>query len=316
MGATLSRLCLSGSLVDFGCYPYSSLRSEFAFSWRDCSLNILLLSIEQSVTKDHFVQPVDFLVIHRLLQTAKQAEESKNFRQASRIYEKILSAIPVQTEAARQCLDSLTRLWLSVGRPVQALRWCRTLIQEFLQNAAALELLGDCLSHPVATQSELKEALLAYRRASGLATNQADVTRLLLAQARVLHRLDNSSTKAEASAIIMEVISKDSQNWEALYQYARVAKDREMTSDAIRVLLRLLVERPSHPGVRCMLAEVQKSRVRRNHLTCLEVRSLLSCVQAVAPPGNISLLIKELHGDAHTDAALAFLATCLKVCTR
>uniref|UniRef100_A0A061S9Z0 Tpr-like protein n=2 Tax=Tetraselmis sp. GSL018 TaxID=582737 RepID=A0A061S9Z0_9CHLO len=61
-----------------------------------------------------------------------------------------------------------------------------------------------------------------------------------------------------------------------------------MTEDAIRVLLRLLVDRPKSKEVRRSLAE------------------------AVSKPGMLDAMVSELTGEAYTAAALAFLATCVK----
>lgn len=46
------------------------------------------------------------------------------------------------------------------------------------------------------------------------------------------------------------------------------------------------------------------------HARCF---SDVAACQAVQGPGRLDLLFEELTGDAQTDAALAFLATCVKV---
>lgn len=53
-----------------------------------------------------------------------------------------------------------------------------------------------------------------------------------------------------AATVVMNILQRAPDHWEALYLYAGIAADRGMPQDAVKVLLRLLVEDSEHPGVR------------------------------------------------------------------
>ena len=164
-------------------------------------------------------------VVQNLIRTALGAEESKNFRHASTIYEQLLGILPAHTETFKSCLEKMTRLWLTVDRPSDALPWARRAVRSFPNDAGILELLGDCLSHPKAAKAKLPEALTSYTAATEAAIGAGlkdSLARLILAKARVLNRMDDQESKARAASLIMEIVSADQSNWDGLYHYAQV----------------------------------------------------------------------------------------------
>lgn len=159
-------------------------------------------------------------IVGQLLETAAKAEAAKNFRHAVTIYEQLLEALPPGAATARRCLSQLARLWLAAGRPERALPSARAALERSPAEPAALQLLGDCLSHEAAPEGGLREALSAYRRAAGGA--ERPPPELALAQARVLFRLGDEASKAAAAGLIMQVVDADQSDWQGLFQYAQV----------------------------------------------------------------------------------------------
>ena len=68
--------------------------------------------------------------------------------------------------------------------------------------------------------------------------------------ASVLYDMGGAYRDAAAS-IVMNILEERPEHQEALFQYARIAYSRGMLGDAIRVLLRVLAQRPDATGVRC-----------------------------------------------------------------
>uniref|UniRef100_A0A061S617 Uncharacterized protein n=1 Tax=Tetraselmis sp. GSL018 TaxID=582737 RepID=A0A061S617_9CHLO len=160
----------------------------------------------------------------RLLNAAERAEASKNLRHAVSILEQLLALLPQRARPALACLSRLSRLWLSAGRPREALLHARDAAARFPGEEAPQVLLGDCLSHAGARKAELSEALGCYEAALGRRGGPASgAPDLLLARARTLHRLSSGDPAAAAAAgsLVMEVLAADQQNWDGLLLYAQ-----------------------------------------------------------------------------------------------
>ncbi len=67
--------------------------------------------------------------------------------------------------------------------------------------------------------------------------------------ARTLYSMGGAYQDA-AATVVMNILQRLPDHWEALYLYAGIAADRRMIADAVKVLLRLLVHDPEHAGVR------------------------------------------------------------------
>ncbi|KAK9812932.1 hypothetical protein WJX72_005941 [[Myrmecia] bisecta] len=223
------------------------------------------------------------VVVEPYMLRAQEAEAKKFFKAAAKIYEQILKLMPNH----KACLLRLISLWQTVQRPEVAADLARQAVGFYPNDAALHQRLGDCLRE----SGQNAEALQAYDMALQVAKQHpcagVDEDTLQACMANVLYAMGDQYQNA-AAAVVMSILERDQGHWEALYQYARIAMDRNLTADAISVFVRLLARRPDHTGVRLQLAQ------------CLE------------RPDGMQLLYGELSQGSEGHAALAFLATAVK----
>ncbi len=86
-------------------------------------------------------------------------------------------------------------------------------------------------------------------QAHTLLTLQTQSRVLQVSMARALYAMGGSYQDA-ASAIVMNILSGNAAHPQALALYAQIAAGQGMLHDAIRVLLRLLVQQPDSRAVR------------------------------------------------------------------
>ena len=168
---------------------------------------------------------------------------------------------------------------------------------------------------------------------------------LQVSMARALYAMGGSYQDA-ASTIVMNILSGNPTHPQALALYAQIAAGQGMLQDAIRVLLRLLVQRPDSRAVRqvcqlkhatCCEATAQSSAVKRcsarpaKFRTCGRSKHCLvapvcphraspaACRQQIAQcfsrqQGLLQVLEAEMGGAGagETHAALAFMASVIK----
>ncbi|KAK9816213.1 hypothetical protein WJX74_009091 [Apatococcus lobatus] len=214
---------------------------------------------------------------------AEEAEQQKLYKIAATIYEQALRLIP----GHKQSLLKLLRLYRKVQRHPQALAVAKKAVAKYPADVILQELYADTLRD----NGRQEEALQAYERAIQL-TREAPAHResedhLQVSTASALYSMGGAYQDA-AATVVMNILQRAPDHWEALYLYAGIAADRGMPEDAVKVLLRLLVHDPEHSGVRLRLAQ------------CLQTEE------------GMAVLGSEVEGGQDAHAALAFLATAIK----
>eukprot|EP00891_Asterochloris_glomerata_P005922 jgi/Astpho2/5922/fgenesh1_pg.00080_%23_120_t len=269
-------------------------------------------------------------VIRQFLQRARQAEGKKYFRAAKNIYEQVLVIAPEHREA----LVCLACLWNTVNRPQDATATAKRAVDADPKDAATMELYADCLS----ACGRHKEALQAYEwavdlaKAGRLPCAKVDCRqcvredRVHVSMARALYAMGGSYQDA-ASAIVMNILSGNAAHPQALALYAQIAAGQGMLHDAIRVLLRLLVQQPDSRAV--LEAEMGGAEagdmdaalaflasVIKDH-GAVEASNSMLRESVAAKPANVGYALQLVHGiqlELDYRAALEVVASLLSHC--
>ncbi|GFR47082.1 hypothetical protein Agub_g8769 [Astrephomene gubernaculifera] len=192
-------------------------------------------------------------------------------------------------------LQRLARMWLAAGNPAAAAPWALRAVQARQEDVGVLQLAGDCLregGRPREAVLHYQAALelLEERASSGSsgsssgssssggdsssagAGNDATTSsssiqqlqlRLRVSLAACLYDIPSGGSPVVppydnhdlAASLVMGALEADPGCWEALRLYGRIAADRGMRDEALRVALRLVVGRPQQREGKALLAE-------------------------------------------------------------
>ncbi|GLC38231.1 hypothetical protein PLESTB_001084900 [Pleodorina starrii] len=283
-------------------------------------------------------------VVRALWLRAEEAAAQLHYRGAGEILQQALHLVPEPSSPTHiATLMRLARLWLSAGNPGAAVPWALRAAQQRPQDPGVLELAGDCLregGRPREAAAQYQSALEALqegrdgeelgkqastRADADSAASSPPLLRLRLSLAACLAALPGSisppyDNQDLAASLVMAVLEAEPGHWEALALYARIALERGLREDALRVALRLVVGRPKHAGGKALLAECLKDEAGCRQLydelglPYLEAQSAASGVAAATGNNGSSSSSSNSSSskDGGTAAALAFVATAVK----
>ncbi|KAG2488055.1 hypothetical protein HYH03_013359 [Edaphochlamys debaryana] len=224
-------------------------------------------------------------LVRAIWQRAEASAAQQQYRGAAETLQQALILVPDPASAPHVAtLLRLARLWLAAGNPGAGLPWALAAVEAAPEQADGLEAAGDCLREAGRPQ----EAAVHYQAAlelleeagdggetggeqggqntgtrtgsgSGPADGSEQQLRLRLALATCLYDTPGATTPPYdnqdlAASLVMAVLEADGGNWEALRLYGRIAMDRGIRDDALRVALRIAVQRPGHAGAKQLLA--------------------------------------------------------------
>ncbi|GIL62031.1 hypothetical protein Vafri_16345 [Volvox africanus] len=270
-------------------------------------------------------------VVHALWLQADGLVAQMHYRGAGEVLQQALLLVPEPSSPTHiATLLRLARLWLSVGNAGTAVQWALRAAKSRPEDPEVLELAGDCLregGHPREAALQYQSALEALQEAEGkeegrspqaaIANESPQVLRLRLSLAACLAVLPGSimppyDNQDVAASLVMAVLERDQGHWDAQRLYARMALDRGLREDALKVALRLVVARPKHSGAKALLAECLQDEA-----SCLMLYEELGLKFPDQQPGAVgpaadSSDSSSSGGNSSTAAALAFVATAVK----
>ncbi|PNH11189.1 E3 ubiquitin-protein ligase [Tetrabaena socialis] len=216
-------------------------------------------------------------VVRALWKQAEEAAAAQSFRGAAEVLQQAL-LLPAGAAMAQSTRVRLARLWLGAGNAAAAVRWALQAAEGRPEDAEVLELAGDCLRlgrRPREAAEHYQSALEVLEESQAYGAAPLDASELARAQLRLRLSLaaclydipGSTSTPSQgsgttsydnqdlAASLVMSALEQEPASWDALRLYGRIALDRGMQDDALRVALRLVVQRPSHAGAKGLLAE-------------------------------------------------------------
>eukprot|EP00210_Caulerpa_lentillifera_P000869 g840.t1 len=189
-------------------------------------------------------------VMEDLLTKGKQESVKSHFKTASDCYEKILANCPSNKEA----LVSLIQLWIKIGRPNVVEKWSDEALKYYSTDLDVIIEAG-----------KLKHACKDYEESSQLFNKALD---LMKKKDCGVHKLKDVQILAANSMyflggvweapsvqLVMSVVEPERTHFEGLLLYAKIALNRGLIQDAVRVLLRLIVQQKEHEEIKQLLAD-------------------------------------------------------------
>ncbi|GIL81406.1 hypothetical protein Vretimale_1051 [Volvox reticuliferus] len=265
-------------------------------------------------------------VVHALWLQADELIARMHYRGAGEVLKQALLLVPEPSSPTHVAtLLRLARLWLSAGNAGTAVQWALRAAKHRPEDPEVLELAGDCLregGHPREAALQYQSALDALQEAEGKGEEDwgPQFLRLRLSLAACLAVLPGSimppyDNQDVAASLVMAVLERDQGHWDAQRLYARMALDRGLREDALKVALRLVVARPKHSGAKALLAECLQDEA-----SCLMLYDELGLRFPDKQPGAAgtaghspdSISSSSSSGNSSTAAALAFVATAVK----
>ncbi|EFJ52545.1 hypothetical protein VOLCADRAFT_116030 [Volvox carteri f. nagariensis] len=279
-------------------------------------------------------------VVRALWLQAEELVAQLHYRGAGDILQQALLLVPEPTSPAHVAtLVRLARMWLSAGNPKAAVLWALRAAKQSPGDPEVLELAGDCLregGRPREAAAQYQSALEALQEGNGeengavkgttdqVSAASGALLRLRLSLAACLAAVPGSSISPPynnqdlAASLVMAVLERDPGHWEALRLYARIALDRGLREDALKVALRLVVGQPKHRGAKALLSECLPDEASCQPLydelgIAFPVQTPPEASEA-APNGTLSssTCSSSTNNSSSTAAALAFVATAVK----
>eukprot|EP00899_Mesostigma_viride_P020166 jgi/Mesvir1/28150/Mv04715-RA.1 len=241
-------------------------------------------------------------MVTKLVAFASEAQAQRNYLNATKILENVLSLDPTNRDALR----GLAVMAAASGKHQLAVDRFRAALKVYPDSPFLHKSLGDALL----ALKQYQDALLAYDTALGLVDpeEEAEAERehqrklkrgepapspspeagasskdIKLASVMSLHEMGQSGL---AGQILMPILEADKTDPGSLLAYATILFSKGKHREALGVFLHLLVARPSDKTIRSKLTE------------CLRV------------PGGVSMLYEEISGG--NAPALAFIANVVK----